>query len=186
MLEGDTVWGIVTTNGNLADGVALFAAAATRGADATGNLVTGAGTAISIDSIGVMRVKMMRQTSPGGKTLGINPRYLVAPATKAQLAEQYTSSNYQAATAATINNMAGKLTPIIEARLDATSTTGWYLFADPNSPNGTVVIYAYLEGQEGPYTETRNGFDVDGVEIKIRHDFAAAAVDYRGAVKNDG
>lgn len=186
MLEADTVWGIVTTNGNLADGTALFAASASRGATVAGNLVTGSGTVISADDISVMRVMMMRQTSPGGKSLGIQPRYLVAPATKSQLAEQYTSSSYVAATPATINVMAGRLTPIIEARLDASSTTAWYLFADPNTPNGTVLIYAYLEGQQGPYTETRNGFDVDGVEIKIRHDFAAAAVDFRGAVKNDG
>jgi len=49
-----------------------------------------------------------------------------------------------------------------------------------------VLIYGYLEGQEGPYTESRQGFDVDGTELKIRHDFGAAAVDYRGAAKQTG
>jgi len=75
-------------------------------------------------------------------------------------------------------------TPITEPRLDGTSTTGWYLFADPAI--APVVVYGYLEGQEGPYTETRNGFDVDGVEVKIRHDFGCGVIDFRGAYLNDG
>jgi phage major head subunit gpT-like protein len=180
MLEADTVIGIITTNGNLADGQALFEEATYH------KNYTSSGAAIAVDSIGALRVKMALQTSTGGKTLGLVPTYLLAPATKGQLAEQYCSTNYQAAESAKINPWAGRLTPIVEARLDATSTTVWYLFADPNTPNGTVLVYAYLEGQEGPYTETRQGFDVDGVEVKIRQDFAAAAVDYRGACKQAG
>ena len=34
--------------------------------------------------------------------------------------------------------------------------------------------------------ETRNGFDVDGVEIKCRLDFGAKAIDWRGLYKNPG
>jgi hypothetical protein len=45
---------------------------------------------------------------------------------------------------------------------------------------------AYLEGQQGAYIETRNGFDVDGVEIKCRLDFGAKAIDWRGLYKNAG
>lgn len=179
-LEADTVIGIITTNGTLADGVALFEEPTYH------KNYNSTGAAIAVDSIGALRVKMMRQTSPGGKPLGITPAYLLAPATKGQLAEQYCSPNYQASESAKINPFAGRLTPIVESRLDGTSTTAWYLFADPNTANGTVLIYAYLEGQEGPYTETRQGFDVDGTEIKIRLDFAAAAVDYRGAAMQVG
>jgi hypothetical protein len=185
MLEADMVIGIITDNAALADGYDLF--------DGTNHLnVTGSGAAISIPSLGAARVLLMTQKSTGAKPLNITPRFLLAPATQGQLAEQYCSANYQATEQANINPLAGRLTPVIESRLDAgTETTAgdtyaWYLFGDPNSPNGTVVIYAYLEGQEGPYTENRQGFDIDGVEIKIRHDFAAAAVDYRGAVKNAG
>lgn len=178
-LETTTVVGIITTNGNLSDSTALFEATTHK------NYIS-SGAAIAVDSIGALRVKMMLQTGPGGEILGIPPSFLVAPATKAQLAEQYCSPNYQAAESSKINPYAGKLTPVILPILDGTSTTAWYLFANPNTPNGTVLIYGYLEGQEGPYTETRQGFDVDGVEIKIRHDFAAGAVDYRGAAKQAG
>ena len=44
----------------------------------------------------------------------------------------------------------------------------------------------YLEGQQGAYIETRNGFDVDDVEIKCRLDFGAKAIDWRGLYKNPG
>ena len=178
MLEADTVYGIVTANAAMVDTFTLFSADHV-------NLATVAAV-ISVANLSIMRNMLMVQTSKGGKMIGIQPRYLVAPAALSMVAEQYCSANYVAATAANINPMAGRLTPVIEPRLDGTSATAWYLFGDPNAPNSTVLIYAYLEGQEGPYTETRNGFDVDGVEIKIRHDFGAGAVDFRGAVKNAG
>jgi hypothetical protein len=178
MLEADTVYGIITTNGAMADGVALF--------HATHANLQGTGATISVDQLGKDRLLMLKQKSTGLKPLNVEPRFLVVPAALAQLAAQYTSSGYVAAQPSNINPLAGRLTPIVESRLDVASATAYYLFADPNTPNGVVLIYAFLEGQEGPYTETRNGFDVDGVEIKIRHDFGAAAIDTRGAVKDPG
>ena len=59
-----------------------------------------------------------------------------------------------------------------------------YLAASPNQID--TIEYAYLEGQQGTYIETRNGFDVDGVEIKCRLDFGAKAIDWRGLYKNPG
>jgi hypothetical protein len=49
-----------------------------------------------------------------------------------------------------------------------------------------TIEYAYLEGEEGIFTETRQGFEVDGVEIKVRHVFGAKAIDFRGMYKNAG
>ncbi len=66
----------------------------------------------------------------------------------------------------------------------AASATAWYLFASPDQID--TVEYAYLEGQDGVYIETRQGFDVDGVEIKARLDFGAKAIDWRGMQKNVG
>jgi hypothetical protein len=57
-----------------------------------------------------------------------------------------------------------------------------YTAADPSSID--TIEYCYLEGQQGVYIETRQGFEVDGVEIKARLDFAAAAIDFRGLQKN--
>ena len=76
------------------------------------------------------------------------------------------------------------LTPIAEPRLDVASATAWYLAANPAQID--TIEFAYLEGQQGAYIETRNGFDVDGVEIKCRLDFGAKAIDWRGLFRNPG
>ncbi len=60
--------------------------------------------------------------------------------------------------------------------------TNWFMVADPSQID--TIEYCYLEGQQGVYIETRYGFEVDGVEIKARLDFAAAAVEPRGLQKN--
>jgi hypothetical protein len=49
-----------------------------------------------------------------------------------------------------------------------------------------TIEYCYLDGNEGVYIETRNGFEVDGMEIKARLDFAAKAIDFRGLYKSTG
>jgi hypothetical protein len=49
-----------------------------------------------------------------------------------------------------------------------------------------TIEYSYLEGQEGVFMDTRMGFDVDGMELKGRLDFAAKALDWRGIYKNAG
>ena len=77
------------------------------------------------------------------------------------------------------------LSVIAEPRLDpASGAIPWYLFASPSAID--TIEYAYLEGQDGVFIETRNGFDVDGVEIKARLDFGAKAIDWRGLHKNPG
>ena len=66
----------------------------------------------------------------------------------------------------------------------AISTVAHYLAAGPGRVD-TIEI-AYLEGQEGLYTETRNGFEVDGLEIKARLDVGVGLGDYRWITKNAG
>jgi hypothetical protein len=174
--QSNLVWAVVTANAALADTVALF-----HGTHAN---LTSSGTAISVDALGIGRQLMRVQTDQGGDYADIDPKYLVVPTTKEQLARQYTSSAYQPVGNSTINPWAGTLEPIAEPRLDANSTTAWYLFADPAA--APVIIYAYLDGNEGIRQDSRIGFEVDGVEMKISMDFGAGAIDYRGAYKNAG
>jgi hypothetical protein len=56
--------------------------------------------------------------------------------------------------------------------------------ADPASIDG--LEYCYLAGEPGPVTTTRVGFEVDGVEVKVREDFAAAFVEWRSWYRNPG
>jgi hypothetical protein len=86
---------------------------------------------------------------------------------------------------ADVNTFAGRLEVVEEPRLiPEAGEDPWFLAADPARID--TIEYAYLEGQQGVYTETRMGFEVDGIEIKARHDFASKAIDWRGLYRNAG
>jgi len=150
------------------------------------NLTTGTtAAAVNIDNIGVGVAAMRLQRGISGNiALGLGPKYLLVPASKEQLARQYTSQAYQPTEAGSVNPWAKELVPVVEPRLDALSTSAWYLFADPAT--FTCFEYAYLAGEEGPQIGFREGFNIDGVEFKVRLDLGAGAVEYRGAHKNAG
>ena len=177
-LESDVVWGIITANPAMADGNALF--------HNTHKNLAGTGAALDVGSVGAARAAMAKQTGLDKKTvLNVRPAYLIVPASLELRAEQMVAQNLvPAATSNVVPQSIRTLAPISEPRLDAVSETAWYLAANPNQID--TIEYAYLEGQQGAYIETRNGFDVDGVEIKCRLDFGAKAIDWRGLYKNPG
>ena len=173
-LESDTVWGIITANAALADSIALFHAS-------HGNLPTGA--AISVAQLGVCRAAMRVQNSLDGRKINVTPRYLLVPAALETIAQQFTSQAYAASASSSINPFAGALQVLAEPRLDTASTTAWYMAADPAQID--TIEYAYLEGNQGVYLETKDGWEIDGVEFKARLDFGAKAIDFRGLVKGN-
>ncbi|HQU69769.1 MAG TPA: peptidase U37 [Albidovulum sp.] len=177
-LESDVVWGIITANRAMADGNALF--------HTTHKNLAGTGTALAVDAVGAARAAMALQTGFDKKTvLNIRPAFLIVPAALELKAEQLVAQNLVPADSTKVVPQSIRtLSPISEPRLDAASATAWYLAASPNQID--TIEYAYLEGQQGAYIETRNGFDVDGVEIKCRLDFGAKAIDWRGLYKNPG
>lgn len=175
-LESDIVWGIITANAAMNDTVALFHAN-------HGNLA-GTGGAITVATLAAARAAMRKQTSIDGNPINVAAAYLLVPAAVELVAQQYTSADFVSAKSSDINPFKGTLQVIAEPRLDANSATAWYLAADPMQID--TIEYCYLEGNEGVYIETRNGFEVDGLEIKARLDFAAKAIDHRGLYKNAG
>ncbi len=179
-LENRTVYSILTANAALSDGVALF--------HATHANLAGSSAAISVTSLGVGRAAMRLQKGLQSEELNLAPAFLIVPATQESLAYQYTSANYVPATPANVNEFrAGGRTavePIVEAILDANSTTAWYLAASTGQVD--TVEYCYLQGAAGPVIESEMGFEVDGISYKCRLDFAAKAIDYRGLWKNGG
>ena len=177
-LESDVVWGIITSNPAMADGNALF--------HTTHKNLAGTGAALDVASVGAARAAMALQTGLDKKTvLNIRPAFLIVPAALELKAEQLVAQNLVPADSSKVVPPSIRtLSPISEPRLDAASATSWYLAASPNQID--TIEYAYLEGQQGAYIETRNGFDVDGVEIKCRLDFGAKAIDWRGLYKNPG
>jgi len=175
--QASLVWGVITANAALFDGYALFQTANHK------NLIS-SGTAISVNSLGVMRKTMRAQTDLSGDLIDIMPAYLVVPTALEQIARQYMSAAFTPTAQTSINPWQSSMEIISEPRLDTDSATAWYVFADPSV--APVVIVAGLAGNEGVYSESKYGFEVDGVQFKARIDFGTAAVDYRGAVKNPG
>lgn len=174
--ESDLAWAQITGSGVMGDGDVLFH---TNHAN-----LTSSGTAISVDSLGVARKTLRVQKGLDGTTLmNLTPRYLIVPAAKETIADQYVTA-ITAAAGSSVNPFAGRLTVISEPRLDTASSTAWYMSADPSQID--ILLHGVLEGQEGPVIETRVGFDVDGIEIKARLDCAFKAADWRGIYKNAG
>jgi len=176
-MESDIVWALITSNPTMgADSVALFNSA-------HGNY-TSSGTVISQTSLGVMRALMRVQKGiKAVEFINVEPRIIAVPAALETKALQETSNQYTPQQGSNINTFRN-LSVIVEPRLDAASATAWYAFADPGQID--IIEFAYLAGQEGIYTEMRVGFDVDGVEMKVREDFGAQILDWRGCYKNVG
>lgn len=182
-LESNLVWLQILQNGNMGDGIALFHAS-------HGNL-SGTSDAISVASIGAGRAAMRKQTGVDATTLlNVTPLVILVPPSKETLADQFVSQNLIASQSSAVNPFAGRLTVISEPRLEvgigavAGSAVSWYLGASPEQVD--MVEYGSLEGEEGPMVESRIGFDIDGLEVKCRHDFAAKVIDHRGFYKNPG
>ena len=185
-LEDEIVWSLVTANANMEDGNALFSSA-------HGNLA-GSGAVISVATVGAGRHAMRQQRTlePGGKKgevgyrLSVEANLLVVPSALETAALQFLSSELVPASATDVNPFRRSLEPLVVPLLDDDSAKAWYLFAEPAKSGIDTIEYAYLDGQDGVYTDTRIGFDVDGVEWKARLDFGAGVIDHRGMYKNAG
>jgi hypothetical protein len=124
--------------------------------------------------------KSLSPSRPTREPMNLSPRYIVvSPDKETEAAKMLTA--ILATQASNVNVFQGSLEPIVEARLTGNT---WYLFADPATID--TIEYSYLEGEEGLFTEQRIGFEVDGIEIKGRVDFAAKAIDWRGIYKDPG
>lgn len=158
---------LVEANPAMSDTVAVFhashhnTASATSPADLEADLDAG-------------RLAMRRQTGLGGAPIAIAPAFVLAPPELETDLEKLLTA-VQAAKTTDVNPFSA-LNLVVEPRL--TSTTRWYVAADPGLIDG--LEFAYLEGAPGPQLETRAGFEVDGVEYKVRLDFGAGWIDHRG------
>ena len=172
--ESNVVWALLLGNPNFTDGTPFF--------DAAHGNVAGSGGAINTTTLAAARAAMRKQKSKAGEFLNLSPEYLVVGPDKELEAFQFTSSVYVPAKNADINDVRNaSLTVIVDARITGNQ---WYLYAAPGAVD--TFEYAYLEGEQGVFTETREGFEVDGMEIKARLVFGAGWIDYRGAYKNPG
>ena len=176
-LESDLVYSILTGNPVMNDAIALFNLA-THGNVGTAGI-------ISETSLTEAYELYAKQKGLEGRLISIQPRFIIVPpGTRAVEARKNITQTTPAAVAG-VNAFANRLEIIEEARLlPASGAKPWFLSADPTRID--TVEFGYLEGNNGVYSETRNGFEVDGIEIKARHDFAYKAIDWRGLFQNVG
>nr|WP_321307548.1 prohead protease/major capsid protein fusion protein [uncultured Sphaerochaeta sp.] len=143
--------------------------------------IAAADAAPSETTLSAARLAMRRQTGINGRAISVTPKYILAPPDLETETEKLLST-VQAAQTSNVNPFAGKLELLVEARL--TDPNRWYIIADPAQVAG--LTYAYLAGSEGPQIETRAGFEVDGVETKVRLDYGAGFEDWRAWYTNGG
>lgn len=183
---GNLVYALLTANANMPDGQPLFSAAHK-------NIGTGAGSALAATAAGVTaldaaRSAMGRQVDPDNiaTALNIRPKYLLAPITLQGAAHQLMASQTEPGqnNAALANKVANLAEVITDGRLDNASVASWYLAADP-AYNDTIEV-SYLNGVQTPTLEQREGWNVDGVEFKVRHDAGVNLLDSKGLYKGVG
>ncbi|SHF16575.1 Mu-like prophage major head subunit gpT [Ruegeria intermedia] len=141
----------------------------------------GTGAAISDATLSAARLALRTQKGIEDRTIRVTPKNLLVPPALETTAEKWLAS-IAPATAADVNPFSGSLSLVVEPRLS--SATRWYVTADPGEIDG--LEFAYLSGAEGPQVESRSGWDVDGVEIRVILDFGAGFIDHRGWFMNAG
>lgn len=181
-LVNQMVYLVLLTNGAMSDGQNLFSAA-------HGNLVDiGDGAVPGITTMSAARLAMRSQTGLNGAVLNLAPKFLIVPAaleTTADIVLNSVGFPEDDSHSGVYNPFRGRLQLITESFLDASGDdTGWYVAADPAAAD--TIEVAYLNGQRNPYLETQNGWNVDGVEFKCRHEFGVKAIDWRGLYRNHG
>jgi len=155
------VLGVLTTNGATADGYNLFS---TDHAN-----YTGSGTAISVASLSLGRKMMRVLKDPSGLDfLNIQPRYLLCPVGKEDLAREVIQSAYNTDSTGSL-----KRNPIAD----------WGALEVLSDP---LLEVRFLDGQQSPFVDSEEEFLTDAIRWKVRLDYGVAANEWRGGYKNAG
>lgn len=176
-LVNKMVYAQLTGNVKMQDNIALF--------DTKHGNVAGTGEALSVKAIAKAITAMRRQKGITGEaTLNITPKYLVVPPELEVTAYQIVNSTaaVDGVNSGVVNPYKGRFIVVADAEL--TDPDAWYLVADATQ-HDTIEV-TYLNGVETPRLETRQGFDVDGIEYKVAFDCGVSALDFRGVFKNAG
>lgn len=170
-LEAKTLFELIDSNPVMAtDGKAVFHAD-------HGNLAA-SGTSIA-DGLSAARQAMRTQRGIDGQMLvQVAPRFLICGPDRETEGEKALAAI--AATKIDDVNPFSNLTLVVEPRM----SQKWYLFSDPMAL--ALLEHAYLQGQRQPEVISDAGFDVDGVRMRVRHDFGAGVVEYRAGYLNPG
>lgn len=159
------------------------------------NLLTGAATALTLETLSKARTAFGKQLKKNGTPLGLRPTILLVPPEledQALMLTKATQFNNGAdgMTPANYNPQAGRFQVVASSYLSAASMSGasstaWYLLVDPNRL--AAFEAAFLNGRDKPTVERADAdFDTLGIQFRGYIDFGVSAQDYRGALKVAG
>jgi ATP-dependent protease ClpP protease subunit len=178
-IEADVYVSLLSNGGFgplLADGVTLFHASHNNvGAGAPGVATFEAG-----------RVVMRAQKDVGGNDfLELSPEIWLGPDSMVGAAKVTVNSTYDPDAANKLQraNIAAGLVKTIVGTPRLTGLP-WFFFA--NAEAAPCLEVAFLDGKMEPYLEWQNGFTVDGMVGKVRHDYGVGGIDYRGGYRSTG
>ena len=183
-LESDIVWGLLLgydfINGKakatkLSDGKDLFHADHK-------NIISGAGSAMSQGALSDLRKLGRKMKTLDGKMMNVTYQNLVIGEDIETETEKLLLGTILAHTTGDTNPFTNKLNFRVEPRLTMVDPVAFYAFSKAME----TFEYATLQGEEDMYTELVTSTDSDGLTLKVRKDFGAGIVDFRGMAKSAG
>lgn len=135
------------------------------------------------DDIGVKMGSQMDIS--GNEVLDLKPSILLAPRSLSGECLVINDSQYDPDTANKLqrpNKVRGLFSDVVGTT--RRPGTRLYAFADPNIAPAFEVVF--LNGEQEPFVESKEGWDMDGMEWKVRLDFGVGPQDHRGAVTAKG
>ncbi len=185
---GDVVYLVLTSNAVMGeDGVPLY--------DAQHNNIASVAGPPSVETLEEAELLLGLQTDNNANAdteanvtaLNIPLQRVIVPrklATRTRVLQTSTEDPNPSVREGIPNPFVGTFETVSDARLDLVSETAWYASANPNSFD--FVEAAFLDGNTTPYLETKDGWTIDGVELKVRIDVGAAPLDFRTSMYNPG
>ena len=173
----------------------LLANAGSFFSSGNGNLLDGASSALSLDSLSLAIQAMRTQRDAAGNDLDIVPATLLVPPELAVQAKSVLESEFiqRAAEQPTGNSLRRAVALEVEPRLSneakfdgKASGKQWYLFA---APSAAPLVTAFLNGNQRPVIEyfgIEQSVDKLAVSWRVYLDFGAGLCDPRAAVRSAG
>lgn len=162
------------------------------------NLLTGAASALSADSLKKAVQLYLDQVDADGQPISVEPRFLLVPTALKHLAIELTkgatlimAGGADNVVRPALNVLADENLQVVSspylanAAYDGASQVGWYLFGDPRSVD--TFELGFLKGRRTPTIERgETDFNTLGMWFRVYFDLGVREQDFRGMVKANG
>ena len=161
------------------------------------NLLSGASSALSSDSLKKAIQLFLDQVDADGQPISVDPKYLLVPTALKHLAIELTQgatlimSGTDNAVRPALNVLSDENLQVISSpylgnsAYEGSSQTGWYLFGDPKTVDTWEI--GFLKGKRTPTVERgETDFNTLGLWFRVYFDLGVREQDHRGMVKANG